>query len=282
MRFLKLAPFCLLFISITSFAQDGDGNGLRLSTLEELRSEFDSVPCKNGERLKAVKSLFEEMGADPAEITVEKFRNVENLVIRKPGALPETTKEKIVIGAHYDKTDIGCGAVDNWTGIVALAHVYRSLREAMLNKTVVFVAFGKEEIGLVGSTAMVDAIKKEEREEYCAMINIDSLGLAGLQVADNLSSKNLVDFSANLAREMNMPFKHGQLIGGASDSNSFINKKIPAVMIHALSIDWNRILHTGFDQAAKVKAESVYSGYRLALALLVRIDKMDCQAFRKK
>jgi Peptidase family M28 len=264
----------------TTFAQDG--NGIHLSTPEEIKSEFDSVPCKNDERLNAVKALFERMGAKPAEITIDKFKDVQNVVVRKEGASPETANEKIVIGAHYDKTDAGCGAVDNWTGIVALAHIYRALKEVPLNKTILFVAFGEEEKGLFGSAAMVDPIKKAQAVEYCAMINMDSIGLAVPQVIESISSKKLVELVASLAKEMNIPFDRRYFTGGSSDSDSFIKKNIPAVTIHGLSNNWKNILHTGFDKPEKVKVESVYQGYRLALALLVRIDKSSCQAFRKK
>src|SRR3712207_7015935 len=49
--------------------------------------------------------------------------------------------------------------------IVALSHLYRTLKDVPLKKTLVFVAFGKEEKGLVGSRAMTDAIGKEQRSE---------------------------------------------------------------------------------------------------------------------
>jgi Peptidase family M28 len=264
----------------TTIAQDGDG--IHLSTLEEIKSEFDTVPCKNEERLNAVKALFEKMGADSSEITIDKFKNVENVVVRKAAASPETTNEKIVIGAHYDKTSMGCGAVDNWTGIAALAHIYRTLRKVPLNKTILFVAFGKEEEGLVGSAAMVEPIKKEQAAEYCAMINMDSIGLAVPQVIEDISSKKLVDLTESLAKQMKVPFNRGYFSGGSSDSASFLKKKIPAITIHGLSNNWKNILHTGFDKAEKVKVESVYLGYRLALSLLVHVDKSSCQEFRKK
>jgi Iap family predicted aminopeptidase len=264
----------------TTFAQDG--NGIHLSTVEEIKSEFDTVPCKNEERQNAVKALFEKMGADSSEITIDKFKNVENVVVRKAAATPETANEKIVIGAHYDKTSMGCGAVDNWTGIVALAHIYRTLREVPLNKTILFVAFGEEEKGLVGSAAMLEPIKKEQAAEYCAMINMDSIGLAVPQVIESISSKKLIDFLASLAKEMNIPFERKYFTGGSSDSDSFIKKNIPAITIHGLSNNWKNILHTGNDKAEKVNVESVYQGYRLALALLIRVDKSSCQAFRKK
>src|SRR5690349_13253765 len=87
-----------------------------ISTEEELKREFEKVPCKNEDRLAAVQALFIQCGANPTEIRVEKLKNVENVVVTLAG---ETT-EKIIVGAHYDLTGSGsCGAIDNWTGIVA-------------------------------------------------------------------------------------------------------------------------------------------------------------------
>jgi Zn-dependent M28 family amino/carboxypeptidase len=147
---------------------------------------------------------------------------VENLVVTKKGE----SAEKIVVGAHYDKVADGCGALDNWTGIVTLSHLYRTLKAVPLKKTLVFIAFGKEEKGLIGSRAMMNAISKDETAEYCEMINIDSLGLAPPQVADNMSSKKLGQFTAELAKEMKMKFGHASIEGGDADSTSFIGKKI--------------------------------------------------------
>jgi Iap family predicted aminopeptidase len=112
------------------------------------------------------------------------------------------------------------------------------------------------------------------------MINIDSLGLGGPQVADNMSTKKLVDFTESLAKDMKMSFAHGPVTGGNSDSSSFNRKGIPALTIHALTNEWQKILHSSNDNPSKVNHDSVYLGYRLALALLVRIDDADCQSFR--
>ncbi|MGE0132015.1 MAG: M28 family metallopeptidase [Blastocatellales bacterium] len=279
LKFLPLLCFVSIFLS-SVFAQGVDGPPKpRISAREEIQAEFDSVPCKNGDRLKAVKALFEKMGAKPEEIAVEKGRGAENVVIRKPAA--NASPEKIVIGAHYDKTSQGCGAIDNWTGIVALAHIYRTLKDVPLRKNVVFAAFGEEEKGLVGSAGMTDKIKKEQAGEYCAMINIDTLGMSIPQTLDNVSSKTLVDLTSALGRELNIQVAHVRIDNARSDSASFISRKIPAVTIHTLSNDWPKILHTGADQASKINHESVYLGYRLALALLVKVDESDCQAFRE-
>src|SRR5262249_26438804 len=133
-----------------------------------------------------------------------------------------------------------------------------------------------------GSMAMTVAIKNDKVAEYCAMNNIDSLGLVMPQVADNMSNKKLIDFTESLAKDMKAPFAHGPIAGGDSDSTSFNRKKIPALTIHAMTNGWQKILHSANDNPSAVKPESVYLGYRLALALLLRVDEADCQAFREE
>jgi Zn-dependent M28 family amino/carboxypeptidase len=280
-HFTLLKAVCLLFFSSVAFAQVTDYPPQSLITSrEEMKAEFDSVPCKNGDRLTAVKALFEKMGAKPEEIVVEKVKGVENVIIRKASA--NGSAEKIVIGAHYDKTPDGCGAIDNWTGVVAVAHVYRTVKDLPLKKNVIFAAFGQEEKGLVGSSGMAEAIKKEQVAEYCAMINIDSLGIGAPQTLDNISSEKLIDFTAALAEKINLPFARSRIDNASSDSASFIKKKIPAVTIHTLNGNWPKILHSSNDDPSRINHDSVYMGYRMALALLLRVDGADCQSFREE
>lgn len=226
--------------------------------------------------MAAVKSLFQRMGATETDGTVVKYKHAENFVVRKPGASAET----IIVGAHYDKVPDGCGAVDNWTGIVAVGHLYRSLKDVPLQKTVLFVAFGNEEQGLFGSRAMASAIEKDQLSQYCAMINIDSLGMAGPQVLDNASSKKMIQLAESLAKEAKMPFSHASVEDADADSSSFVSRKIPAVTIHALNNNWASIIHSRNDQASRVNAGSVYLGYRLALAMLLKVDGSACSDYR--
>jgi hypothetical protein len=251
--------------------------GAGLSALEDIQSEFAAVPCEDSQRLAAVIALFEKAGAPAADTRLDDYGHVQNLVVVKPGA----SAEKIVIGAHYDKTTAGCGAIDNWTGQVALTHLYRTLRDVPLRKTLVFVAFGREEKGLIGSRAMTRAMSDAEIAQTCAMINIDSLGLGPPQVADNMSSRKLAAFTGELAKELEIPFARAALSRGNSDSSSFVVKRIPAVTIHGLNNDWTSILHSRRDQVAKVNHASVYLGYRLALAMIARLDQAACDAYRQ-
>ena len=273
-RFTLLTLSLLLPLTVVPRATD---SGPMLSTVEEFREAFASVPCKNPERLPAVKALFLKMGAPEADITIEKIKDVENIVLRKEGE----TNEKIIIGAHYDLAGDGsCGAADNWTGIVAIAHIYKSLKDVKLKKTLLFVGFGKEELGLIGSKAMAKQINKEEVLQYCAMINVDGVGLATPQSLTNVSSKKLTELAGALAKKIEVPFEPLTLNNASSDSASFKDKKIPAISIVGMTLDWPKIYHTKNDQVARVNPNYVYFSYRLALLLVSTINDNECGAYR--
>lgn len=248
-----------------------------ISTREEIARDLALAPCKDGERLNAAKALFLKMGGREDELNVEKLNGVENLILRKKG----TSTGTIVVGAHYDKVADGCGAIDNWTGIVALAHIFRGLKDYPIEKSLVFVAFGKEENGLLGSRAMVKAIKKDEVDGYCAMVNIDSLGMGGLGVIENVSSELLIKRAVDLAKRMKLPLGRATLNNADADSSSFVSKKIPAVTITGISNGWERVLHSAADQVKRVDVPSAYAGYRFALALVAELQELPCNAGRK-
>jgi len=247
------------------------------STKEELAEDVAQAPCKDSQRLNAVKALFMKMGAREDELTVEKLDGVENLVLRKKGKSPAT----IVIGAHYDKVVAGCGAIDNWTGIVTLAHIFKGFKDIPVEKNLVFVAFGKEEQGLLGSKAMVKAISKEEVNNYCAMVNIDSLGMTALEIMENTSSAPLTKRAVEIAKRIKAPLTPVTIAGGDADSSSFLSKKIPAITISAISSEWRQVLHSDNDEVSKVNPVSLYVGYRVALALVGELHNLPCDASRK-
>ena len=283
-RLMFIATILILHISLAAqpalhlqAQADGQARKPIFSTPDQIKEDIKAAPCKgNPERLKAVKTLFEKMGAPASDISIEKTLNTENIIVRKPGSSPGL----IVIGAHYDKVSHGCGAVDNWTGIVAIAHIYKTIKDLPLKKTVLFVGFGREEEGLIGSNDMVKAIKKEQLSDYCAMINIDSLGLAIPQADTSMSSKKLVTRAAEIAKRMEMPFHQSHIFQANTDSSSFRERKIPAIAIHGLSSEWKTVLHTNEDRVTKVDTMSVYMGYRLALALYGELENSACDAFR--
>jgi Zn-dependent M28 family amino/carboxypeptidase len=264
---------CLLPTAAPLYAQQASDDPI--STQTQVQESFAPVPCKEKERLPAVRALFEKMGAAPGDIAVEKYRGADNLVVTMKGAGPG----KIVIGAHYDFIDDGCGAIDNWTGIVAMAHVYRTVRQFGIHKTILFVAFGNEEKGLFGSRGMVKAIAKEDLPNYCAMINIDSFGMALPFVLRNISSNKLMALVEERAAVLKVPVNKVTILNAGSDSEAFLERGIPAVTLSGLGLEWEAVLHSKKDQVAAVNHTSVYLGYRLALATWASVDAAPCGTY---
>lgn len=268
--------FTLLLFPINTISKE-QTSALSFSTPEDFRAALATIPCRNEDRLLSVKALFEKMGAAQSDISVEKIKDIENIVIRKAGA----SNEKIFIGAHYDFTGAGsCGAIDNWSGIVTIAQIFKTVKDLPFNKTLVFVGFGQEEKGMVGSKAMVKQFKKEDIPHFCSMINVDSLGLSNPQVMSNISNDKLEKLAQEEARKLQIPFQFVNVNNASSDSASFSDRKIPAITIASLPSEWPKVFHTKNDQADRIKVENVYMGYKLALSILLQLDQKECGAYR--
>lgn len=270
---IKILLITILLLHGFSHAQE---NKVKISTEDEIKKHTELASCKDKERLEAVKNLFLRVGAAESDIKIEKLKSVENLVVTKKGK----SNEIVVVGAHYDKAADGCGVIDNWTGIVILANLYRTLKDFTTEKTYIFVAFGKEELGLIGSGAMADSIPKEDRSNYCAMVNFDSFGFSVPQALKNISDESLIKLAEEVSKEMKIPFGQAGIDLASSDSASFRKKKIPAITLHGLSNQWQNYLHSSKDKVENVNAQSVFIGYRHALVFLTKIDDKPCEAFR--
>jgi hypothetical protein len=269
---LTVALICLQFGS----ANAQSAADLVLSTEDQLLADAQTAPCLDADRLDAARALLIRYGANETDLKVLEAGKVKNIVLTLKGS----EAGYVVVGAHYDKVKDGCGAVDNWTGITVLAHVYKTLRQRPLRRSYIFVAFGGEEEGLQGSKAMVETIAKEDRPSYCAMVNFDSFGLARPQVLTNISTGKLSKLASQVAKKLQIPFASVPVAMTDSDSSSFRRVGIPAVTLHGLSIDWKRIIHTGYDQPKRIKSANLYRGYVLGANLLSELDGYDCAAFR--
>ncbi len=113
-----------------------------------------------------------------------------NVVGVLEGSDEKLKNETIVIGAHYDhlgrggegsraerEGEIHHGADDNASGTAGLLELARLLsnERSLMRRTVVFVAFGGEEEGLVGSSFYVQHPARP-LEQTVAMINMDMIG----------------------------------------------------------------------------------------------------------
>jgi Zn-dependent M28 family amino/carboxypeptidase len=270
--FLILVSCVLALVPLSLRSQD-----LKVSSEADLLDDLKLGPCRNEERLDAVKKLFVRSGAADADVKVGKIDKNQNVIVVKKGKSDET----VVIGAHYDKVSKGCGIIDNWSGVVILAHVLRTIAAADMQKTYVFAAFDREEKGMKGSAAWVKAIPKEKRTNYCSMINLDSFGLGNPMILENASSPAMVQFASGLGSTLGVPVTSVSVRRASSDSASFKKVGIPAITISALSAsDPKKFMHSSKDKIENVLSGSVHRGYTFALEYIKRIDAGKCDMFR--
>ena len=283
---IRISLLSLLLVScLNSFAAAplADSTEISYSTEEQLMADAAVSPCKNEDRLEAVRELFSRCGASADSVKIAAAGRYKNVVVTVPGIGSGTViigAHFDIIGAHFDKVKDGCGAVDNWSGVTLVAHLYKTFRQVQSRRTLIFVAFGGEEEDLNGSRALANAIPKDERNSYCAMLNFDSFGLGRPQIIEEISSPKLTRLVAKIAEESKIPFYAGTLRIGDSDSTSFKRVGIPAVTLHGLSSEWNKILHTNKDTVTVIKSASLYAGYVLAVDVMKQLDSMDCAQLR--
>jgi len=98
-------------------------------------------------------------------------RQSKNIIAIKPG----TSSERIVIGAHYDSVSVGRGAFDNASGVALMLQLAQDLKSVSTPYTLVFVAFGAEEPGLLGSDYYVKHLSPVDRANTKLDINFDSI-----------------------------------------------------------------------------------------------------------
>lgn len=94
-----------------------------------------------------------------------------NVVAVKEGA----SAKRLVVGAHYDSAPVGEGYSDNATGVGLLLEVAARIKGRPTPSTIVFVAFGAEEPGLLGSKHYWRSLSAVERRATIGMIDLDAV-----------------------------------------------------------------------------------------------------------
>lgn len=244
--------------------------------------------------------------ANPAKATarmkiamLKKQSDAYNVIGILDGRDPILKNEAIVIGAHYDhlgrggsdslaanSTAIHGGADDNASGTAAVLELARQFSLEKKNKrTMIFIAFGGEEEGLLGSNFYVNN-PVWPIEKTVAMINLDMVGrlkdeklnVGGIGTAsewkDLAEARNprivkAGEIAGNVGMSLTPTFKL-QLNEdgfGPSDHSSFYGKKIPVLFFftgthgdyHKPSDTFDKINYEGLDRVTNYVAEIVRS-----------------------
>ncbi len=197
------------------------------------------------------------------------IRRDSKMVHNVAAYLPGSTKEYVVIGAHYDHLGLGDehslapsqigqihpGADDNASGtagVIELAHWFAA--QPQPKRGILFLTFAGEELGLLGSEWYVEH-PILPLEDAVAMINMDMIGrirdgkvYLGGSGTGSTFSKLLDEVKPPAALHVDISEKTGY---GSSDHTSFTTKQVPVLFFFSgLHGDY----HKPSDTADKIDA----------------------------
>jgi Zn-dependent M28 family amino/carboxypeptidase len=195
-----------------------------------------------------------------------------------------STAEYVVVGAHYDHIGMGKrfsmepgdrgkihpGADDNASGVAAMLELARLVAQGPVRRRgVLFVAFGGEEHGLFGSSALLQQLPAGFGR-LTGMINFDMVGrlrerelfvagLASVPELEPVAEAAAAGAGLRLERITDYPYN-------MSDHGNFLEAGIPAVLLFTgLHLEY----HTAKDTADRVNAEGAALILDVAYELLV-------------
>ncbi len=211
----------------------------------------------------------------------------KNVIGMVEGVDPELKDEVILITAHYDHVGVDPdgsvypGVLDNASGVSAMMELARIFSVSKPGRTMVFVAFDAEEIGLKGSHYFAyHASKKILPLEHAQVINLDMIGstepvvlsvvteygkeekiLGETDISDLIQEIHCVAEKQNLLLEFNRQ-------SAGSDHMSFLSRGVPAVSFVHMST--NKI-HTPEDTIGNCSVERMEEVGDLLVSLLDRV-----------
>jgi Zn-dependent M28 family amino/carboxypeptidase len=194
-----------------------------------------------------------------------------NIVGDLPGQ--QHPQEIVMLGCHYDGHDISQGATDPASGVAAVLEAARVLAKyaAVLPRTIRFVLWGVEEIGLLGSKAYVQA-HADQLHNIRFYLNLDA---AGARLNDVVLNQwpALEALYKGWGAEMAHEFVVRQSLNAHSDHYPFFMAGVPTGGLESsLKHSGGRGYgHTKYDTLDKVQLSHLREASALAARLALRL-----------
>lgn len=238
----------LLFLTSEKNAGRYPGGKANKRVVKYLKKEFKKIgviPFDVGYKQNFKATLRVVKGVDKKPVV--KTCNVLGFI---EGNDANLKNEYIVLGAHYDhlglgglssksdkKNTIHYGADDNASGTAALLEIAEKIesQKHLLKRSIIFIAFGAEEQGLLGSKYFVEN-PLVPLSQIKLMINMDMVGRMNKDKHVYMGGAGTfpdgVNFMQALGESLNLtPIVHAGSVGG-SDHVSFYKKDISVLGMH--------------------------------------------------
>ena len=220
-----------------------------------------------------------ELGADVVEIR----RELKNVL----GFVRGQTDEVVVVGAHYDHLGLGDnaslasdkigevhnGADDNASGVSGLLLLAEELSLMSPRRSLLFIAFAGEELGLLGSRFYTEH-PVIPLEKTIAMVNLDMIGrsdgdvlIGGIGTASVF--RPILD---DIQVDYPLRFRYSQTPRGSSDHLSFASKRVPVLFFFS---GLHRDYHKPTDDWEKINLVRTRQIIGVVRKLILRVDVLD-------
>ncbi len=210
----------------------------------------------------------------PVEVEIDlqnTFSKGEVEVYNTVAEIPGTDKkdEVVLIGGHIDSWDLGTGATDNGTGIMAVLEAGRALKAVGVKprRTIRCVLFSGEEEGLHGSRAYVKQHEKE-MAKICGVLvhdmgtgRVKSIGLQRRYDLFEVMDKVVEPFKEIVSLE---ELSSRNMMG--TDHLSFLPHGVPAFAVVQDEAEYRKTHHTESDTFDKVYPDEVNQGAKVLAA----------------
>lgn len=245
------------------------------------------------------RSYFQRFDFESFYVGNNKLKS-QNVVGMIEGTDQHLKHEIVVIGAHYDHVgrisqgvhlgrlgdaiggdEIYNGADDNASGTAALMTIANAFREHQVTKlrlkrSVLFIAFGAEEAGLLGSRHYCNSPTAGQIDDHIFMINLDMVGRnpnspveikgMGSAVGDKLrqivgEAVKHLNLNAELA-------DNDHVSGGDSDHSSFRNVGVPFIFFFT---GFHDDYHKVTDHADKLAYDNMTTIAKTAMHILTSV-----------
>lgn len=267
---------------LSSLFFDKNSSRYSIPVIQVTRKVANEILANSGETIESLETKILDKKttinlASNTTLTVNvnvtlKEAESQNVVAIVRGTDEKLKNEYVVVGGHYDHLGMGGpgsgsravdtiavhnGADDNASGVAAVIELAEKISAQKSNKrSIIFVAFGAEEMGLVGSKAFT-LNPPVETEKMVGMFNFDMVGRLdstsnGLSIGGTKTAKESEDILNDFNTEFELAMSPEGV--GPSDHASFYLQNVPVFFI---STGAHSDYHTPLDDAELINFKGV-------------------------
>ena len=261
---------------------------------EFIAGKLRSLKFKPVVKGKKLKGFYHDFTYGKAE----KERTTHNIIAVLPGKDKHLKHEYIVVGSHYDHLGMGGkdsgsrrpdtlgvhpGADDNASGDAVVLELAKYFKKVRSPRSIIFMFFGAEEQGLVGSKQFLEWMKQDDNQRInlpadkkgiVAMVNLDMVGRMrdnALSVSGTGTSSEFKAIVENVAEQTNVNVSCTPDGYGPSDHASFVAADIPVLF---LTTGGHMEYHTPDDVSSTLNYDGMQQTLAFSQELITRLTNM--------